>query len=395
MNWRKRIFWRALSFLIFLNTVQAQVLTPGKPEEVGMSSERLARLDEVVQEAITQGETPGAVVLVARKGKIVYRNALGYRSLVPAQEPMTVDTIFDIASLTKVIATAPSILILVEEGKVSLTDQVSTYLPGFAANGKGSITLLQLLTHYSGLRPDLDLDEPWEGYETAIEKAFQEQLILPPGEEFVYSDINYIVLAELVRQVSGKPLHEFSWERIFSPLGMIKTRFLPPPEFRNLIAPTDFRDGQMLRGVVHDPTTARMGGSTGHAGLFSTVDETAIYAQMILNQGLYNGVRILSPLSIIKMTTPQSPIGATNWRGIGFDIRTPFSGPRGDLFSVGSFGHTGFTGTSLWIDPSHQVFVILFTNRVHPDGMGSVISLRKKVASVVAASIMDVPLVRE
>ncbi len=385
------MFLRGLIFLLLLNPLQAQVLSSGRAEDVGMSSERLARLDEVLDTSITEKETPGAVLLVARRGKVVYRKALGRRALIPRREAMTLETVFDVASLTKVLATAPSILILVEEGKVSLTDRVSKYLPRFAQNGKDPITVVQLLTHYSGLRPDLDLDEPWEGYETALELAFQEKPIAPPGERFIYSDINYIVLAEIVREVSGQYLNEFSAQRIFSPLGMTKTRFLPPPQVHDQIAPTDFRDGRLLRGVVHDPSTARMGGVAGHAGVFSTVEDTAIYAQMILNGGRYNGVRILSPLSVLQMSTPQSPVGASDWRGLGFDIRTPFSGPRGDLFPVGSFGHTGFTGTSLWIDPFSEVFVILFTNRVHPDGEGNVISLRKRVASVVAASIMDLP----
>ncbi len=387
------MFSRGLIFLLLLNPLQAQVLSSGKPEDVGMSSERLAQLDEVLEASITEEETPGAVLLVARRGRIVYRKALGQRALIPRREAMTLETLFDVASLTKVLATAPSILILVEEGKISLTDPVSKYLPRFTQHGKGPINLLQLLTHYSGLRPDLDLDEPWEGYETAIELAFQEKPISEPGEQFIYSDINYIVLAEIVREVSGQSLNEFSAKRIFSPLGMTKTRFLPPPQVRNQIAPTDFRDGQLLRGVVHDPSTARMGGVSGHAGVFSTVEDTAIFAQMILNGGRYDGVRILSPLSVMQMTTPQSPVGAIDWRGLGFDIRTPFSGPRGDLFPVGSFGHTGFTGTSLWIDPLSEVFVILFTNRVHPDGEGSVVSLRKRVASVVAAAVMDLPSV--
>ncbi|MFB3067681.1 MAG: serine hydrolase domain-containing protein [Acidobacteriota bacterium] len=389
------MFLRGLIFLLLLNPLQAQVLSSGKPEDVGMSSKRLAQLDEVIETSIAQKETPGAVVLVARRGKIVYRKSFGRRALIPRQEAMTLDTLFDVASLTKVLATATSILILVEEGKISLTDRVSKYLPLFAQKGKEPITVVQLLTHYSGLRADLDLDEPWKGYETAIELAFQEKPISPPGERFIYSDINYIVLAEMVREVSGQYLNEFATQRIFLPLGMTKTRFLPPPQVHDQIAPTDFRDGQLLRGVVHDPTTARMGGIAGHAGVFSTVEDTASYAQMILNGGLYNGVRILSPLSVLLMTTPQSPVGATDWRGLGFDIRTPFSGPRGDLFPVGSVGHTGFTGTSLWIDPVSDVFVILFTNRVHPDGEGSVISLRKRVASVVAASVMDLPSAKE
>lgn len=386
---------RLLILFVAIFGLQAQPLSLARPEEVGMSSMRLARLDEVIQRAIEEEETPGAVVLVARKGKVVYRKAFGYKSLVPHKESVSIDTIFDVASLTKILATATSVMLLVEEGKISLTDPVSVYLPDFAQNGKGGVTVLQLLTHYSGLRPDLDLDELWEGYASGIERALKEQLVASPGEEFIYSDINYVILAEMVRQVSGQPIHEFAAQRIFGPLGMGHTYFLPPAELRNRIAPTEFRDGEMLQGAVHDPTTFRMGGYAGHAGLFSTVEDTAIYGQMILNLGEFEGVRILSPLSVLKMTTSQSPEGAEHWRGIGFDIRSPFSGPRGDLFPVGSFGHTGFTGTSLWIDPYSQVFVILFTNRVHPEGGGSVTSLRKKVASVVAASIMDASIVRE
>ena len=385
---------RWLFLLVAIGGLWAQPLSLASPEEVGMSSARLARLDEVILRAIQEEETPGAVVLVARKGKVVYRKAFGAKSLVPHNEPVSIDTIFDVASLTKILATATSVMLLVEEGKLSLTDPVSVYLPRFAQNGKGTVTVLQLLTHYSGLRPDLDLNQHWEGYETGITRALKEELVAPPGEEFIYSDINYVVLAEVVRQVSGQPLPEFAAERIFGPLGMGHTYFLPPVEVRNRIAPTESRNGEMLQGAVHDPTTFRMGGYAGHAGLFSTVEDTAIYAQMILNLGEFEGVRILSPLAVLKMTTSQSPEGADHWRGIGFDIRSPFSGPRGDLFPIGSFGHTGFTGTSLWIDSYSQAFVILFTNRVHPEGGGSITSLRKKVASVVAASIVEVAIVR-
>jgi CubicO group peptidase (beta-lactamase class C family) len=394
-GWAGIMLLRLLVLFVATVGLQAQPLSWALPEEVGMSSARLARLDEVIQRAVLEGETPGAVALVARKGKIVYRKAFGYKSLVPRKESVSIDTIFDVASMTKILATAPAVMLLVEEGKISLTDPVSAYLPGFARNGKGGVTVLQLLTHFSGLRPDLDLDEPWDGYETGIERALREQLVAPPGEEFIYSDINYLVLAEMVRQVSGQPLYEFAAQRIFGPLGMGHTYFFPPSELRNRIAPTEFRDGEMLQGAVHDPTAFRMGGYAGHAGLFSTVEDTAVYSQMILNLGEFEGVRILSPLSVLKMTTSQSPEGADHWRGIGFDIRSPFSGPRGDLFPVGSIGHTGFTGTSLWIDPYSQTFVILFTNRVHPEGEGSITSLRKKVASVVAASIRDAPIVPE
>jgi len=374
---------------------QAQTLSPGRPEEVGMSTQRLQRLNGVLEAAIERQEIPGAVVLVARKRKIVFKKAFGYRSLEPVQTPMTIDTIFDVASLTKVMATAPSIMALVEEGKVSLTDSVSEYLPRFANRGKRRITVQQLLTHYSGLRPDLDLDVLWEGYETAVKRAFREQLTAPPGKKFVYSDINYIVLAEIVREVTRQHLHEFAARRIFQPLGMSRTGVLPSEDLWNQIAPTVRRKNKMLQGEVHDPTAFRMGGFSGHAGLFSTVDDTAIFAQMILGHGKYDDVRILSPLSVLKMTTPQTPLGEEELRGAGFDIATRFSSTRGDLFPLGSFGHTGFTGTSLWIDPFTETFVVLFTSRLHPNGKGGVVSLRKKVANVVAAAILELPPLRD
>jgi len=389
------MFWKLLTPFLFLSLVQAQVLTSGSPQEVGMSGERLSRIDGIVHSAIERNEVPGAVVLVMRRGKIVYRKAFGDRAQVPVREPMTEDTIFDVASLTKVMATATSIMILVEDGRVSLSDPASNYLPRFAKHNKGSITLLQLLTHYSGLRPDLDLNDPWQGYETAMERVYREQLLVLPGEKFIYSDINYLILAEIVRQVTEEPLHVFSSRRIFKPLGMSETGFMPSSELQVRIAPTEFREGRMLRGEVHDPTASRMGGVAGHAGLFSTPDDTALYAQMILNRGRYRGVRILSPLSVLKMSTPQSPDGEQDWRGIGFDIRTPLSANRGDLFPIGSFGHTGFTGTSLWIDPYNEVVVLIFTSRLHPDGQGNVTSLRKRVASVVAASLIETPSLRK
>ena len=386
---------RALSFvaisligILIAASAVARPLQSAKPKAVGMSQERLAHLDEVIQSAIARDETPGAVVLVARKGKVVYKKAFGYRALLPKREPMTVNTIFDLASLTKVVVTATAIMILVEEGKITLTDRVEKYFPEFARHGKGVITPLNLLTHYSGLRPDIDLDQPWSGYDTALAKVCDEKLEAAPGERFIYSDINYLVLAELVRRVGGENLQDFVAARVLKPLGMNETIFNPGAQMVPRIAPTQIEEG-VTRGQVNDPTAFRMGGVSGHAGLFSTVEDTAIYSQMILNGGIYNGVRVLSPLSVLKMTTRQSPQGALEWRGLGFDLRSRFSGAAGDVFPVGSFGHTGFTGTSVWMDPYTQTQVILFTNRLHPGGKGDVTSLRKKVASVVAASIVD------
>jgi CubicO group peptidase (beta-lactamase class C family) len=384
---------QALLFLLLLSPVPAlvygRVLQFAQPDAVGISSERLGFLDEVIREAVSTGEIPGAVALVARKGKVVYRKTFGFRAEEPSLEPMTLDSIFDVASMTKVMVSAPLIMLLVEEGKLSLSDEVALHIPEFGKRGKRKITILQLLTHYSGLRPDVDLKPYWEGYDRAIRLACLERPVEPPGTRFIYSDINYFVLGDLIQRVSGLPLNELAQRRIFGPLEMKDTSFRPGRDLSGRMVPSGQRDGKNIRGEVHDPTSYRMGGVAGHAGLFSTVDDTAVWAQMILNGGSYNGKRILSPLSVVRMTTPQSPRESVDWRGIGFDIQTRFSTARGDLFPVGSFGHTGFTGTSMWIDPYSETIVLLFTNRLHPNRNGNTVSLRQRVASIAAASLMD------
>ncbi len=362
------------------------------PEQEGFSTERLSRLDGVIQRAIREGAAPGAVVLVGRHGRVVYEKAFGERARVPESEEMTLDTLFDMASLTKVMATATSTLVLVEQGELSLSDPVVRYLPEFEAHGKEVLTLMQLLTHYSGLRPDLDLDTDWTGYETAIHMACDEKLVAEPGSQFIYSDINYLVLSEIVHRVSGVTIDRFSEREVFRPLGMHDTRFNPPAEWVPRIAPTEPREGRMLRGEVHDPTASRMGGIAGHAGLFSTARDTARFAQFILNGGSYGEARVLSPLGVRQMTSNQAPPALGEWRGLGFDMRSRFSSNRGDLFPVGSFGHTGFTGTSLWIDPVTETFVVSMTSRLHPGGEGNVVPLRKRLASVVAGAILDAPV---
>ncbi len=347
------------------------------------------RLDAVMEQAVKDGTIPGAVLLVGRGDGIVHRKAYGSRSLVPRREAMTLDTIFDCASLTKVVVTAPAVMMLVEEGKLRLDDRVTKHLPGFAG-GNSSITVRQLLTHFSGLRPDLDLDPPWSGYQTGIELAYREVPQASPGSRFVYSDINYILLAELVHQISGRPLEEFAAEKIFRPLAMSESRFQPPKEWFARIAPTErLADGTVLRGVVHDPTTRLMGGVSGQAGLFSTAEDLSRFARMMLDGGQLDGTRVLSPLSVVAMTTPQGPPNQPVLRGLGWDLDSPYDSPRGDLFPLGSYGHTGFTGTSLWLDPMTRTYVILLTNRVHPTTRTSIVSLRSRVASVVAASLTD------
>lgn len=340
-------------------------------------------LDEIVAQAIHDGQTPGAVVLVWHDGEVVYRKAIGHRSLEPRSEPMTADTIFDLASLTKVVATTTAVMQLVQRGQVRLNDPVAKYIPEFAQNGKEDITVRELLTHFSGLPEDLDLTSPWDGREAALNMAYAEKPIYSPGSRFLYSDINFIVLGALLERVSGMTLNAYCNQHIFIPLKMTHTRFLPPAAWLPKIAPTQYDEHErMLRGVVHDPTARRMGGVAGHAGLFSTADDLSKFAQALLN-----GSAILSPLMVEKMTTPQQPPTSTVLRGLGWDIDSPFSSNRGDLFPIGSFGHTGFTGTSIWIDPTRRTFVIILTNAVHPRGKGSAVALRSKIATAVAAAL--------
>jgi uncharacterized protein YbbC (DUF1343 family)/CubicO group peptidase (beta-lactamase class C family) len=349
----------------------------------------LSVLDRVLQQAVEGGEVPGVVALVGHKGQVVYRKAFGWRQVEPEREAMTADTIFDAASLTKPIVTATALMLLMEEGRVRLNDAAARYLPEFAENGKGEITVRHLLTHFSGLPAGLDLKEPWQGKEEGMSRAFAIAPVAPPGAQFLYSDVNYIVLGALVERLSGQPLERFAAERIFRPLGMRDTMFLPPAELRARIAPTEYDGDAMLRGVVHDPTTRRMGGVAGQAGMFTTAHDLARYAQALLD-----GKHVLTPLGIAKMTTPQSPPHSAVLRGLGWDIDSPFASNRGELLPVGSFGHTGFTGTSLWIDRVTETYIILLANAVHPRGLpagprfGSpAVSLRARFANAVAAAL--------
>jgi uncharacterized protein YbbC (DUF1343 family) len=367
--------------------------------ESGVDLARLDAIPPLVEQAIADKKLPGAVVLVGRGDRVVYQKAIGHRALVPATEAMTLDTIFDMASLTKVVATTTSVMKLVEDGRIRLSDRVSDYIPGFEQRNKTNITIRHLMTHTSGLRPDLDSANAWTGADTAIQLAMDEVPTAPPGERFVYSDINYFLLGDIVRRVSGLPLNEFARKNIFEPLGMKDTMFLPPASLHPRIAPTepctpfgwpcDGPDAKMMRGVVHDWTARRMGGVAGHAGLFSTAADLSIFCRMLLNGGRYNGVRILAPLTVAKMTTPASAPGDPNVRGLGWDIDSSFSANRGELLPIGSFGHTGFTGTSIWIDPVTRTFVVFLSNRVHPDGKGDVTPLRARVATVAASAITD------
>lgn len=348
-------------------------------------------LDTAINQAIEQGRAPGAVLIVGHNGQVVYRKAYGKRALVPQPEAMTADTIFDCASLTKVVATTSSMMKLFEQGKFRLNDKVTDYIPEFQG-GKSEITLRNLFTHFSGLRPDVPLTTPWTGYETGIRLACTDKPAGPPGVRHVYSDINFILLGEIVHRLSGQMLSDYARENIFAPLGMKETMFQPPASLLARIAPTERinKTGPPLHGVVHDPTARNMGGIAGHAGMFSTADNLARFAQMMLNGGELDGVRVISPLTIGKFTEPQTPPDQSILRGLGWDIDSPYSSNRGELFPIGSFGHTGFTGTSIWIDPSTKTYVILLANSVHPEirpGVTVMTGLRAKVATIVAASV--------
>lgn len=350
---------------------------------------RLAVLDPVISEAITQQQIPGAVLIVGHDGQVVYRKAYGSRAIEPRREAMTLDTVFDCASLTKVLATTPAIMQLWEQGKFRMNDPVAKYLPEFGQNGKQDITIRQLLVHYSGLALDLDLTKPWQGKETAYRMAFEDAPKWAPGAAFIYSDVNFVVLGAMVERLSGESLDEYASKHIFVPLGMKETRFLPPPSWQSRIAPTEEDENHhMLRGVVHDPTARRMGGVAGHAGVFSTADDLALFAQALLD----GGRGVLTPATIAKMTAPQQPVNGTALRGFGWDIDSPFSTNRGELLPVGGYGHTGFTGTSLWIDPATKTYIVLLTNAVHMNALptkekGTAVSLRTKVATAVAAAL--------
>ena len=349
------------------------------------TTDAFAEIDHVVQHHIGLGNLPGAVVLVGHQDAVVFEKAYGNRSVEPEIEAMTPETVFDLASLTKVVATTPSVMLLVQKGRLKLDDPVSKYLPAFGQAGKKKVTLRQLLVHYSGLPADLRQTRRRRiTSKNALSRIYQARLVAPPGERFIYSDLGFVVLGKVVEKVTGQSLARFAQENIFSPLGMASTGFLPRPEVIPNIAPTErLQEGGMLRGHVHDPLASKLGGIAGHAGLFSTARDLARFCQMFLQLGSLNGVEILRPDTVALMTSPQSPDGKPNIRGFGWDIQSTYSSVKGSFFSATSYGHTGYTGTSLWIDPETQTFLIILTNRVHPDGKGNVKELRAELADIV------------
>ena len=352
-----------------MRTLAAQATAPGEngPGAHDSDAHSFDAIDALMQAAVAKGSMPGGVVIIGHNGAVVYRKAFGIA--IAGAHARSHDRGHDLR---------PSIVdqgdrhhhrgdAARRRGPRPHRRSVAVYLPDFAQNGKAQITVRELMTHFSGLPPDLDLKEPWHGRDTAFKMAMQVLPANPPGTQFVYSDINFAVLGFIVQKVTGMPLNEYTATHVFAPLDMTETAFLPPASWVPRIAPTQYDDdGIMLRGVVHDPTARRMGGVAGHAGLFSTADDLAKFAQNLLS----DHPKVLTREAIEEMTTPQQPGSGSILRGLGWDIDSPYSGPRGKLFPVGSFGHTGFTGTSIWIDPESDTYIILLTNAVHPNGKG-------------------------
>jgi CubicO group peptidase (beta-lactamase class C family) len=351
-------------------------------------ADKLAAMDAAIESAIASNKCPGGVLWLEHDGA-VYEKAYGERSLVPNREPMTEDTIFDMASLTKVEATTPAVMLLIQRGQVKLDAPVCTYVPKFTGGGKELVTVRELLTHTSGLPPDIETTNNWHGWKTGIKMACAVKLDAPPGTLYKYSDINFIMLGEIVRRVSKMPLNKFVQKEIYGLLKMTDTGFLPPKSKLPRIAPTEVVNGKPWHGIVHDPTARHMGGVAGHAGLFSTASDLARYARMMLNMGTLDGVQIFKPETVKLMTSPQCPPGVDVLHGLGWDIDSPYAGPRGSVFPIGSYGHTGWTGTSLWIDPYSKTFVIFLSNRNHPTEAGNVIGLRRKLGTLAAEAITD------
>jgi uncharacterized protein YbbC (DUF1343 family)/CubicO group peptidase (beta-lactamase class C family) len=386
-----------IAVIVLSMAALSEVLAGQPARQNRVEGAQWSHIDTLVTEAMAAKLTPGAVVVVGQGDQTLYEKAFGFRATVPAEEPMTLDTVFDLASLTKVVGTTTAVMTLVEDGRLRLNDPVAAHIPGFERFGKGNITIRHLMTHVSGLRPDVDL-HPWTGYDAAIELAKDEVPTAAPGETFVYSDINYFLLGDIVTRMTGQSLDAYLKRAVFEPLGMTETGFNPPKTLLPRIAPTERcadqdawpckrPDAAPLRGVVHDPTARRMGGIAGHAGLFSTARDLQRFVRMLINGGQLGGVRVMSAATVRAMTSPATPAGMTAVRGLGWDIDSQFSSNRGDLFPIGSYGHTGFTGTSLWIDPSSGGYVIFLSSRLHPDGTGDVTPLRGRVATVAAAAI--------
>jgi len=353
----------------------------------GFDQDKLAEIDTVIEQAVAAGKIPGAVIWLESQDQ-VYHKAYGYRALEPVKEKMTPDTIFDLASLTKVMATTPSILRLHQDGLLDLDQPVQTIIPAFQGHGKEGITVRHLLTHVSGLPAGIPKAERPSDFTGCMQWIYECEPKAAPEELLIYSDLNFILLGEVLRQLTGDDLDVYTRRELWAPLRMWNTRHTPPDDWCLRIAPTEKVADQVLRGVVHDPTCQIMGGITGNAGLFSNAEDVARFARMLLDNGSLLGNQVLWPETVMEMTRPQTPPTVIGKRGFGWDIDTGLSEkPRGKHFTpMASYGHTGWTGTSLWIEPAKDTFLILLTNRNHPRG-GSVTDVRYEVASLAMEAV--------
>ncbi|MBN1655596.1 MAG: DUF1343 domain-containing protein [Deltaproteobacteria bacterium] len=342
-------------------------------------------IDGLVRNAIERRQIPGCVIAIGRHNRVLFTRAYGDRARLPQATPMSVETIFDLASLTKPIATATSIMLLVEKGLVDLDRPVAEYLPQFAAGGKTKVTVRQIMIHSAGLPKVNPLRDYEQGGERALARLLETRPIYTAGAKYLYSDIGYLILGELVRRVSGLSLEVFAERNIFSKLGMEETFFRLPEKLKPRAAPTEQRNDQWIVGEVHDPRAFRLGGVAGNAGLFSTAGDLSRYTRMMLNEGSLDGSRILSRRAVQEMTEPHFIENTV--RGLGWDIRSDYSVNRGGLLSARAFGHGGYTGTAIWIDPGLDLFVVFLSNRVHPDGHGDANRLAGAVANVAVRAL--------
>lgn len=390
-----------LYVVLFMGNIIAQTLPVVPATELGFDQSRLEQADALIEQAIAKKEIPGAVLLVARHNTIAYRKAYGFKQILPSKEAMEISTIFDLASLTKPIATATSVMMLIDQGKLRLLDKVKDFFPDFipwqndSTKRAEDIRLIHLLTHTSGLPPyapvaklkkQFGADQP----DSLLHYIATVRRHAAPGKVFKYSCLNYITLQKILERVSGESLKEFSKKYIFEPLQMHSTQMQPTESMIDRCAPTEIlKDEGLLKGRVHDPLArVMMGCISGNAGLFSTADDMALFSAMLLNQGQWKGVRILSPAALHILTTVPSGFEKFG-RSLGWDLSSAYSSNQGDLFSKRTYGHTGYTGTSMVIDPETETVLILLTNRTHPYDKGSVVRLRSLVANVVAGAIVQ------
>jgi len=373
-----------------LSLLLAAGLLAGCAHPPALQPQPLAQADAAIERLIAQRQLPGAALWIERVGQPGYHRAYGQRAVEPAPEPLDEATVFDAASLTKPVVTATLVQVLRERGQLDVDAPLQRYLPGCGGADKAGITLRQLLTHTSGLPSGLPRSGPagdWSGADGAERTACALAPTAAPGTLFRYSDVNFILLGRIVERQAGMPLERFAEQALFRPLGMADSGYLPLQRMAAArIAPTErLTEGQVLRGEVHDPTARRMGGVAGHAGLFTTTADLARFARMLLAGGVAeDGRRLLSPESVALLTTPQSPPELAEKRSLGWDIASPYARPRGSLYPATSYGHTGFTGCVLWLDPTSRSFYVLLSNRVHPAAGTNVLPLYGELGTLAA-----------